>query len=132
MFYECNAIKVCFNWWLHLGTNELKWNDSVLIVNMDLNESRMCSNDDARGETKRQSKLSAKALENKIISIQAEQKVNRIKNTVRTIKGFMQTENNAPTIQSRLDSISVLLNEANTVIPTLPVDEQEKQNTFWA
>lgn len=65
--------------------------DSVLILNMDLNELRLRSNDDAKGETKRRLKLFAKALENEIESIQAERKaeVNKIKNTVRTIKGLM-------------------------------------------
>lgn len=103
---------------------------------MDSNRSRLCSNDDANGEKKRRSKLTAKALENKI-SIQAERKakVNKIKISVRMIKELMQTENNAPIIQSHLDGMSVLLEDAsqlhNTVILMLPVDEQEKQNTWF-
>ena len=107
-------------------------------MNMDLNRSKSCPDDIARCETKRQSKPSVKALENKVESLQAERKakVNKIKCIIKTVKELMQTENNAPCVQSHLDGLSVLLEDAGqlhkTVIQLLPPEEQDKQNAWFS
>lgn len=89
---------------------------------------------------RRRIKLTAKALACKIESIQKERqaKVNKLKGVVNLVKELMQNpnEHNAQSIQSHLDNVYVLFDDAtklhDAVIPLLPQEEQEKQNAWFA
>lgn len=105
---------------------------------MEPSGSTLCPDVNARGEQKRQIKLTVKALENRIIGLQADRKakVNKIKAAVREIKGLMQTGNNVTSVESHLENLSVLLGNAgqlhDAVIQLLPQEEQEKQNAWFS
>lgn len=104
---------------------------------MDLTRSTSCPDVNARNE-KRAIKLSVKALENQIERFQADRqsKVNKIKVAIRSIKGLMETEDNVSSVQSNLENVSVLLEDAGqlheAVIQLLPQEEQEKQNAWFS
>lgn len=89
-----------------------------------------------RDENKRPSKPSVKALQNQIERLQADRqaKVNKIKGATKAIKGLMQIDDNAPSVQSQ--NVSVLLEDAGqlheAVIQLLPQEEQGKQNAWFS
>lgn len=104
---------------------------------MDLSRSSSCPDVNV-GIEKRIIKLSVKALENQIQTFQTDRqaKVNKIKAAIKKIKELMQNEDNAPSVQSHLANLSVLLEDASqlheAVIQLLPQEEQEKQNTWFS
>lgn len=106
-------------------------------VNMDLNRSSLCPDVNV-GIEKQIIKLSVKVLENQIEMFQTDRqaKVNKIKATIKTIKELVQNEGDAPSVQSHLVNLSVLLEDARqlheAVIQLLPQEEQDKQNTWFS
>lgn len=86
---------------------------------------------------KRQSKLTAKAFEQKLEKLQDERKakVKRMKNTIKQITELMKNVENAEKVRSCLDNVSSLFNEASQlhdeVILMVPSEEQEKQNAWF-
>ncbi|XP_039548042.1 uncharacterized protein LOC120493481 [Pimephales promelas] len=99
------------------------------------------SNSDANGsemdEQKRKIKMTAKALVNKIETLQKERRknVHKIKGLIQTIKDLMQKDDNAPQVQSHLEKMSQMVDETtvlhDSVIPMLPEEEQEKQKEWF-
>jgi hypothetical protein len=86
---------------------------------------------------KRERKLTAKAWELKVESLQKDRKtkVDTIKNVIASIKELMQNDENSSKVCSLLETLKllrdyvVLLHES--VIPLLPVEEQIKQNEWY-
>ncbi|XP_034530056.1 uncharacterized protein LOC117805434 [Notolabrus celidotus] len=107
-------------------------------MKMESGRSNPSSDVGQKKEDKRQSKLTAKAFANKIESLQKERKVkvNQIKGVSKEIKGLMQNKDNATNIQSQLENLHVLFDDAgklhDSVIPLLPQEEQEKQNVWFS
>ena len=89
-------------------------------------------------EQKRQPKLTAKALANKMEILQKERKakVNLIEAIVKEVDELMQSSDNAETIQTHLHNVPALYDEASqlhdAVIPFLPPEEQDKQNAWFS
>ena len=91
------------------------------------------------GSEKRQITLTVKALALKIEGIQKERqaKIKKLKGLMSTTNDLMQNQNeqNVKTIQSQLENCHALFKDAtrlhNTVVPMLPPEEQEKQNTWF-
>lgn len=83
---------------------------------------------------KRETKLTVKALVNKIKRLQRECKmmVTKIKGLIPEMKALTKRKENASHVQSRLESVIQLYENAtvshNMVIPVFPEDEQNKQN----
>lgn len=102
---------------------------------MESNDAR--SNVEEEPNEKRQTKLTPKAFEHKVEKIQEERqtKVRKIKNAIREIKGLMQSAGNAGKIRICLENISSLFTEARrlhgVVLPMLPPEEKEKQNSWF-
>ncbi len=87
---------------------------------------------------KREIKLTAKALANKIESLQKERKkdVNKIKGLIPEIKSLMTRKENAFQLQMLFKTLVQLCENASKLhdmlIPLLPEDEQEKQNEWFS
>lgn len=86
---------------------------------------------------KRETKLTAKALANKIESLQMQRKsnVNKIKSQIPEMKNLMKRKENASQMQIQFKTLVQLCENASKihdmVIPLLPEDEQEKQNEWF-
>lgn len=89
-------------------------------------------------EGKRETKLTAKALANKIESLQRERKkdVNKIKGLIPEMKSLMTRRENASQLQMLFKTLVQLCENASKLhdmlIPLLPEDEQEKQNEWFS
>lgn len=87
---------------------------------------------------KREIKLTAKAMENKIERLQHERKiaVNKIKGLIPQIKAHMKSKENATEISSHLNNLNALCKNAidlhNELQPLLPEDEVKKQNDWFS
>lgn len=92
---------------------------------------------DAVMESRRERKLTAKAWEFKIESLQRDRKskVNKIKNVIASMKEFMQNDENSAKVYSLLETLKLLRDDCNvlheSVIPLLPAEEQIKQNEWY-
>lgn len=88
-------------------------------------------------ESIRERKLTAKAWELKVESLQrdSKSKVNKIKSWIGSMKDLMQNGENAPTVYSLLETLKSLRDDATSlhgsVIYLLPVEEQIKQNEWY-
>lgn len=92
---------------------------------------------DAVMECRRERKLTAKAWELKIESLQRDRKskVNKIKNVIASMKELMQNDENSAKVYSLLETLKLLRDDSNvlheSVIPLLPAEEQIKQNEWY-
>ncbi|KAI2645663.1 Cold shock protein 1 [Labeo rohita] len=88
-------------------------------------------------ESLRERKLTAKAWELKVESLQRDRKskVNKIKNLIGSMKDLMQNGENASKVYSLLKTLKLLRDDVTSlhesVIPLLPVEEQTKQNEWY-
>lgn len=86
---------------------------------------------------KRQSKLTAKALGNKIENLQNERKinVNKIKGLIPQMKSWMKKKGNVSQVQSLLESLTDQCGNAtkshDLLIPLLPEEQQKKHNEWF-
>lgn len=87
---------------------------------------------------KRESKLTANALENKIEKLQRERKtsVNKVKGLIPQMKSFMRKKENVSQVQPLLESLIEHCENAtmshNMLIPLLPEDEQRKHKEWFS
>lgn len=86
---------------------------------------------------KREVKLTAKALENKMERLQNERKttVNKIKALIPQMKSQMKSKENVSQIPSDLEKLNALCEKANSLhnelLPLFPEDEWEKQKEWF-
>ena len=100
-----------------------------------INADAECSNMERE---KREIKLTAKAMENKIERLQHERKsaVNKIKELIPQIKAHMKSKENVTEIPSQLNNLNALCKKAtdlhNEVLQLLPDDEHKKQKEWFS
>ena len=100
-----------------------------------INADAECSNMERE---KREIKLTAKAMENKIERLQHEHKsaVNKIKELIPQIKAHMKSKENVTEIPSQLNNLNALCKKAtdlhNEVLQLLPDDEHKKQKEWFS
>ncbi len=100
-----------------------------------INTVAECSN---MKNEKREIKLTAKALKNKIERLQHERRsaVNKIKVLIPQIKAHMKSKENVTEIPSQLNNLNALCKKAtdlhNELRPLLPDDEDKKQNEWFS
>ncbi|KAG7517888.1 hypothetical protein JOB18_018771 [Solea senegalensis] len=100
-----------------------------------INADAECSNMERE---KREIKLTAKAMENKIERSQHERKgaVNKIKELIPQIKTHMKSKENVTEIPSQLNNLNALCKKAtdlhNEVLQLLPDDEHKKQKEWFS
>ncbi|KAK0143558.1 hypothetical protein N1851_018298 [Merluccius polli] len=88
-------------------------------------------------EHKRESKLTTKALDNKIEKLQKERQAmgHKIKGLIKEIKDLMQKDDNAPQVRPQLENLIKMVGEITllhkSVIPLLPKEEQDKQEEWF-
>lgn len=92
---------------------------------------------DALMEGKREHKLTAKAWELKIESLQKDRKskMNKIKNVIASMKELTQNDSNSFKVCSLLETLKLLRDDVTmlheSVIPLLPAVEQIKLNEWY-
>lgn len=100
---------------------------------MASDRSPSCPDLREKEEYTRKRALSVKALSNKIENLQKKRqaKVNKIKGAEKVIKGLMQNEDDAQSVQSQREKLHALFDDASklhdAVVPLLPQEEQERQ-----
>ncbi len=105
---------------------------------MSETSKRVENNECEMVDGKRSVKLTAKALANKVESLQKERKmyVNKIKDLIPAMKGLMKSRENAQELKSHLKTLTQRLDCAvnlhQTIIPLLPEDEKVKQNEWFS
>lgn len=87
--------------------------------------------------SKREPKLTAKALALKIEALQKDRKakVNQMKSLILSMKGLMECDENASQLSPMVESLKCLKDDASVlhkeVLNFLPSDEQNKQNEWF-
>lgn len=88
-------------------------------------------------ESKRERKLTAKAWELKVESLQKDRKskVDKIKKVIASMKELMQNDENSSKVCSLLETLKLLRDDVTllheSVIPLLPAEEQKRQNEWY-
>lgn len=88
--------------------------------------------------TKRESKLTGKALLLKIDNLQKDRKrhVNKLKDLIPAMKELMKRRDNAPQVETKLQTLNELYDSAvgfhDALIPLLPDDEKTTQNEWFS
>ena len=110
------------------------------LVKMETHVSESMSNVNGSkmdDQQKREIKLTAKALSNKIEMVQKERKakVNKMKEVSNAMRDLMQDDGNATQVRSQLDDLTQMIHEFTmlhqSLIPLIPEEEHEKQNKWF-